>query len=333
MENHIPKIIHYCWFGKSEKKDLVLKCIESWKKFLPDYKIIEWNEDNFNVNSSDYTKEAYKHKKWAFVSDYVRLYALYNYGGIYLDTDVEVKNSLSKFLNYPLFLGFHNSDTLLTAVLGCRKENKVIKELLDLYKDKKFTENGVMNLQINNELITNFFIEKYTLLLNNKNQILDDNIYIFEQSFFAEKVYGKENFTIHHGDGSWYTIDKAMNELKTYKQYYLIMIELTRNLIQKKRLRKELIEKKIAIYGYGEIGKILLEILKVQKIKPICIIDKNIINKECSEIDIINLNDINEYDIDYIIITPVMYYNEIESDIRNKRTDINLISVKDIYEV
>ena len=86
----IPKIIHYCWFGKGKKSELIEKCIASWKKYLPDYKIIEWNESNFDINSNIYCKEAYENKKYAFVSDYVRLYAVYNYGGIYFDTDLEV---------------------------------------------------------------------------------------------------------------------------------------------------------------------------------------------------------------------------------------------------
>ena len=93
----IPKIIHYCWFGKNPKNNLILRCIESWKKFCPNYKFVEWNESNFDVNSNLYTKQAYENKKWAFVSDYVRLYALYNYGGIYLDTDCEILQSLDIF--------------------------------------------------------------------------------------------------------------------------------------------------------------------------------------------------------------------------------------------
>ena len=87
----IPKIIHYCWFGESEKSALHIKCIESWKKYLPDYEIKEWNESNFDVNTVAYVKQAYDAKKYAFVSDYARLYALYNFGGIYFDLDVEVK--------------------------------------------------------------------------------------------------------------------------------------------------------------------------------------------------------------------------------------------------
>ena len=98
----IPKVIHYCWFGRNEKPELIKRCIESWKKYLPDYRIIEWNEDNFNISSFAFTKSAYEIKKWAFVSDVARLTALVEYGGFYFDTDVEVLeiDPISKFLNY-----------------------------------------------------------------------------------------------------------------------------------------------------------------------------------------------------------------------------------------
>ena len=105
-EIKIPKYIHYCWFGKGEKPDIVKKCIESWKANLSDYEIIEWNEENFDINSNDYVREAYKVKKFAFVSDYVRVYALYNHGGIYLDTDVEVFKSFDEIFNNESFWGF-----------------------------------------------------------------------------------------------------------------------------------------------------------------------------------------------------------------------------------
>ena len=97
-KQQIPKIIHYCWFGKGPKPELAIKCIESWKKYCPDYEIKEWNEDNFDLNYNAYVKEAYENKKWAFVTDVVRLYALVNYGGIYMDTDVEVIKPLDEFL-------------------------------------------------------------------------------------------------------------------------------------------------------------------------------------------------------------------------------------------
>ena len=100
-----PQIIHYCWFGRNPLPDLALKCIASWRKYLPDYEIKEWNEDNFDVNIIPYTAEAYKAKKYAFVSDYARFYILYKYGGLYFDTDVEVIRPISDILNNGAFMG------------------------------------------------------------------------------------------------------------------------------------------------------------------------------------------------------------------------------------
>ena len=101
----IPKKIHYCWFGRGQMPELAIKCLASWKKNLPDYEVIEWNEDNFDINSNRYVKEAYESKKYAFVTDYVRLYVLYNHGGIYMDTDVEVLKPLDVFLVNRAFTG------------------------------------------------------------------------------------------------------------------------------------------------------------------------------------------------------------------------------------
>ena len=100
MNNLIPKKIHYVWVGGKEKPDLVKKCIESWKKHCPDYEIIEWNDDVLKKIDNLYVKQAYENKKWAFVSDYLRLWALYHYGGFYCDTDLEITNNIDRFLEY-----------------------------------------------------------------------------------------------------------------------------------------------------------------------------------------------------------------------------------------
>lgn len=118
VEKTIPKVIHYCWFGKGEKSNLSEKCIQSWKEKLEGYEIIEWNEENFNINCNKYVKEAYERKKYAFVSDYVRLYVLYNYGGIYLDTDVEVLKTFDQFLVNDSFVGFEDKELISTGALA-----------------------------------------------------------------------------------------------------------------------------------------------------------------------------------------------------------------------
>ena len=113
----ISKKIHYVWFGRGEKNERIKHCIESWKKYLPDYEIIEWNEDNFDINLNDFTKQAYESKKWAYVSDVARLWVLYNEGGIYFDTDVEVYQPLDIFLNQEGFMGFESEHYLSTATI------------------------------------------------------------------------------------------------------------------------------------------------------------------------------------------------------------------------
>ena len=124
----IPKKIHYCWFGKGEKPKLVKDCIDSWKKNCHDYEIIEWNEDNFDININAYVKEAYECKKYAFVTDFVRLFVLKKYGGVYMDTDVEVIKSLDGFLKHHAFSSFENNDYIPTGIMASEKNNKWISK-------------------------------------------------------------------------------------------------------------------------------------------------------------------------------------------------------------
>ena len=129
----IPKIIHYCWFGGNPLSDLAQKCIDSWKKYCPDYEIKEWNESNFDLNSCDYVREAYQAKKWAFVTDYVRLYAMVTEGGIYMDTDVEVIRPLDSFLSNRAFSGFEDETNIPTGIMACEKGFPLFEELLEEY--------------------------------------------------------------------------------------------------------------------------------------------------------------------------------------------------------
>lgn len=131
----IPKRIHYCWFGGGEKKPLIESCYESWKKYLSDYEIIEWNETNFDIQTNLFVKQAYEKKKWAFVSDYVRVYALYHFGGIYLDTDVEIKQNLDRFLGHNAFGGFETKGIVLSSIWGASKGHVWPKKVLDYYEN------------------------------------------------------------------------------------------------------------------------------------------------------------------------------------------------------
>ena len=130
----IPKIIHYCWFGGGPISAESQKCMESWKKYCPDYKIMAWNEQNFDISTNRYAQQAYEAKKYAFVSDYVRLAVLYEYGGIYLDTDVELVRPLDELLELPGFMGFQTNNEVATGLgFGARKGNSVVQALLRDY--------------------------------------------------------------------------------------------------------------------------------------------------------------------------------------------------------
>ena len=159
----IPKLIHYCWFGKGNKPEDVVYCIESWKKYCPDYEIIEWNENNFDINGYAYAKEAYDAGKWAFVSDVVRLHVLFFFGGVYMDVDVELMKPLDDFLEYEAVSGFERIDRIPTGLMGCRKGYRLFYELLQEYEGARFIKpNGEYDLTTNVDRITNYCL-KYGL--------------------------------------------------------------------------------------------------------------------------------------------------------------------------
>ncbi|WP_066874224.1 glycosyltransferase family 32 protein [Clostridium mediterraneense] len=209
--NQIPKIIHYCWFGGNKIPKEALRCINSWKEIMPDYELKIWNEENFDITCNEFVYQAYNNKKYAFVTDFVRLYALYNYGGIYMDTDVEVIKPLNRFLKHRAFTSFENEYSIPTGMMAACKNNEWIKILLDFYNDKEFKldDGSIYNIP-NTRTITDITLKNYNLKLNNKYQVLDNNIHIYPFDYFCAKDWrtGKINitentYTIHHFMGSW----------------------------------------------------------------------------------------------------------------------------------
>lgn len=144
----IPKIIHYCWFGRGEKPRLAQKCIASWKKHCPDYEIVEWNEDNFDLDYNGYTRYCYDNKKWAFLSDFVRLVVIAEHGGLYFDTDVELLRSPDEFLQYGAFYGFENNDYVNTGEgFGAEAGHPTVAAMKLQYEEIKPCSNGTYPLR------------------------------------------------------------------------------------------------------------------------------------------------------------------------------------------
>lgn len=228
----IPKIIHYCWFGGNPLPPLAEKCMESWKKFCPDYEIIKWSEDNFDIESAPrYVRQAYKEKKWAFVSDYVRLYAVVKYGGIYMDTDVEVLKSLDSFLKHRAFSGFEDEERIPTGIMACEKDFPLFDEFLHYYDNAGFyNSDGEISYITNVTVITGICSGKGFRPNNRFQEIEGFAIYpkhvfcpiSFETGKLKKK---KDTVTIHWFAGSWMSDElKKQHEAsaKKKKRDYLI---------------------------------------------------------------------------------------------------------------
>lgn len=204
-----PKKIHYCWFGGKPLPEDAKKYIESWKKYCPSYEIKEWNEQNFDLDMYPYVREAYDNRKFAFVTDVVRLYALYTEGGIYMDTDVEVLKPLDKFLKYDGFSGFESSSQIPTGLMASRNSHPLVKEWLDEYEGKHFLKSdGSLDLTTNVIRITNNCL-KHGFIPNGKLQTIEDYTF-FPCEYFCPKnpetgklTTTKNSYTIHHFAGSW----------------------------------------------------------------------------------------------------------------------------------
>jgi len=201
----IPKIIHYVWLGKGQKSEKIQKCMASWKEQMPDWEIKEWNEDNFDINYNDFTRQSYEKGMYAFTSDVVRLYALYHEGGIYLDTDVFMYKPLDTFMNDPAFTGFEDVDYPVTATMGAEKGNPVIKLMLDYYNCIDFKtypnwQDYIINQETNTCIMSNILgmlgIDRKAF--NYKQEI--KNFVIYPQSYFFTK---DEGYTWHSFTGSW----------------------------------------------------------------------------------------------------------------------------------
>ena len=216
----IPKKIHYCWFGRNKKNKLAIKCINSWKKHCPDFEILEWNEDNYNVNVTDYTKEAYEAKKYAFVSDYARFDIINREGGIYLDVDVEIIKDITPLLNHKAYMGFEEVIYVNPGLgFGSVANNNLLEYILSKYNIRKFiNDDGSYDYTTVVVFVTNILQEK-GLILNNEFQVVDDCT-IYPKDYFQPidlikqiKTVTDNTFSIHHYAASWYSPQRKV--LKT----------------------------------------------------------------------------------------------------------------------
>lgn len=219
----IPRKIHYCWFGGKEKPTDVIRYIETWKKHCPDYEIKEWNEKNFNIHINRYTEQAYTMKKWAFVSDVARLWALINEGGIYLDTDVEMKRSPEKLLKEKAFIGFEGTAWIGTSIIGSEPGNSFLKKLFNDYENRIFIDNQGNTIQTTNvEEITKKFISDYSVKTDgSKQQAGDFTIYPTEYfspyDYIDGRIHLTENtYTIHRFSQSWIKRNKFITKLSQW---------------------------------------------------------------------------------------------------------------------
>lgn len=202
----IPKKIHYCWFGGGEKPRLAQRCIDSWRTFLPDYEIIEWNESNFDIHSSAYAQMCYEQKKYAFLTDYLRLLIIEEHGGIYFDTDVEVLRSFDELLAYPAFFGFENDRFVNTGEgFGAEPHNPAVQRMLEAYTPLLDGQHGVVGCpRLNTQALKALGLE-----LDGRKQRLADAV-VFPEEYFnprnsitGELKKTENTYSIHWYSASW----------------------------------------------------------------------------------------------------------------------------------
>ena len=249
----IPRIIHYCWFGRGEKPRIVKRCVRSWKKFCPDYEIVEWNEDNYDVDSSPlFVRQALEEKKYAFASDYIRLDVVYNHGGIYLDVDVELLKNLDPLLDNRCYFGFekHSLDVATGLGFGAEKGTPILAEMMERYKEVPFIrDDGSYDRMVAGTRERNVFL-KNGLVLDGSEQILRDLTHVYPCEYFCPRPYDSffsrktsNSFSIHHYATTWYDRHEHVELFKhRFKNDFKLLVRAP-NLLAMKALGKERYDK------------------------------------------------------------------------------------------
>lgn len=214
----IPKIIHYCWFGNNRKPALIKKCIESWKKYMPDWEIREWNEENYDVNKNQYIRNAYAQKKWAFVVDYARFDILNQFGGVFLDTDVELLRPIpEEILSHEAFSGFENPGRVNPGlVYGTVPGQKILKEILEAYEKRSFGEQVEGRIENIVDVVSGV-LAGHGLKVNGEYQVVE-GVAIYPQDYFCCFNFETQGFettehtvSIHHYFASWTSLDRKIH--------------------------------------------------------------------------------------------------------------------------
>ena len=242
----IPKIIHYCWYGNKNYPNTIEKCISSWKQILTDYKFIKWDEHNLDLDN-EYVQFAFQNEKWAYVSDYTRLKALYEFGGIYLDTDMLVLKSFDDLLNNKCFFGAENLKFIAAGIIGCQKNNEFIKESLDYYINIHAIDNKIFSNPIPN-ILTKLFRIKYEFNDNFSEITEIDNIRIYPAEYFYPYPYNGytqfnsefikcatlNTYAIHLWESSWK--EKTEFELIKTRKYKKGLLLFFKNILKERKL-------------------------------------------------------------------------------------------------
>jgi len=295
----IPKKIHYCWFGGAEKSPLIKRCINTWRKVMPDYEIKEWNEKNFDIDSVPFVKEAYQARKWAFVADYVRLHAMHEEGGIYMDTDVKVMRKFDTFLKYSFFTcqeshpdimpegavtedGQRNPEFqyvkgigLCSAVMGAEKGNIFLQNCLEKYNSMHFEKEHQEDFVIVNIIAVQLEKFGYRYILD-RTQILPGNIAIFKPNVFAGlSTLTHDSYAIHLYNGSWVESSKSLKHwlrnqfpgLYTFFQnsYYKVQPPKRQTIVTDKGLQHGMKVLQIACYAQPFMGNFIRSLTALEQ--------------------------------------------------------------------
>ena len=212
----IPKKIHYCWFGGQPKTELATHCIESWKKIHPDFEIVEWNDENSPLEDNNYVKEAYEQKKWAFVSDYVRSKVMLEQGGIYMDTDMELKHPLDEFLNEEAICGFEVKGVPYSAFWMAEPQHQLSKDFVDYYQ----RQDGFVE-RINTDIFSEMLEKEYGAdRYSDTIQKLKHGVTLYPSVYFSQDL--QKNYVSHHFSGSWFGGDEENTHKKMVNVYGLL---------------------------------------------------------------------------------------------------------------